>query len=59
MENPVNTETGEVNPNLIYSDDEDYCTESDHTDSDSGSDDCVEETITIARTSDGFYKIID
>ena len=42
----------------VNTDDENYSTESDHTDSDSGSDDCVEETITIARTTDGFYKII-
>ena len=56
---PVNNETGEVNPNLMYSDDEDYSTESGTSESDSGSDECVEETITIGRTSDGFYKILD
>ena len=43
-------------------DDEDYCTESDHTESDdsdhNNKDEYIEETITIARTSDGFYKII-
>tara|TARA_R100001015_G_C4631858_1_gene194743 strand:+ start:1757 stop:2500 length:744 start_codon:yes stop_codon:yes gene_type:complete len=39
-------------------DDDEYSTESDHTDSDSGSDECIGETITIGRTADGFYKII-
>lgn len=39
-------------------DDDNYSTESGSSESDSGSDGCVQETLTIAKTSDGFYKII-
>ena len=54
----VNTETGEVNPNLMYSD-EKYTTESSEESEDYNEDEMVEEIITISRTADGFYKITD
>ena len=53
-----NTETGEVNPNLMYSD-EKYTTESSEESEDYNEDEMVEEIITIGRTADGFYKITD
>lgn len=52
-----NEETGEVNPNLMYQD-ETYTTESSEESEEYNEDEMIEETITIARTSDGFYKIL-
>ena len=53
----VNKETGEDNPNLMYSDDE-YESESEVSSEDYDEDEMIEETITIGRTKDGHYKIM-
>ena len=39
--------------------DPDYCTESSNESEDYNEDEMIEETITIGRTADGFYKILD
>ena len=58
----VNKKTGEENPNLIYSDDEeqdqDFDSESEDESEDYDEGDMIEETFTIGRTKDGHYVIM-